>query len=796
MIRCALLALSVLTLLAPLQLDALPSKNQTVRLGREYFRTLPDGRLLYRWPHGLYETFVKDETGYLGGFGSRYDEQKGFVAVLELADYVGDLAERFTAAKDPVALRALAGTVLLLYWSLPTPYYVLSELHERVLAEVPEAPALKQELFDSHPHLARLTHLRTKLSFSFGTNKVPDQTPYYALMFMDGYFDVAISGGTLDNQSGAYMDALRTALRDQLGFTAYPGTENPRWFWKEFSFQGVPLLARVVTTATGSKKLHGQRNLANFAMGLANADLTMFHGHSNYQSGKYKFSEEFEDLYLQLGLNDQKDLERRAPLGGQHYALLVLESCDSFSKYAAPILAEARKKGKTGRTMDAAGTADIAYFADFVPRTTELLEQLLAAADAHTINVEVNKHRPTDTTPNFVFRGFFEDENRFVAPRSVRLGQWEQQREKPHLVTAQDEQGRTYYSTANFVVPPGVELVQIRMMDKTLFGLGSDGRIYYVGKDGAGLRSAMVPPEGRRFVYISNTVKDAYRYALDELGRLYYYRTTDTTSETLVSKRQSPEGVRFVQIGSFDGRSYGKTEDGLYYLWNDQGETFQPVEGDLEVPEEDTHSVLLGAAIVKGRKPDAHQRGIFAVTSEQTRFEAIPMFLPYHGRSLRYLREVESGQPRLDLSVFELPRGESIVESSTLELPGREGHYVFVRTSSGGMYFLDEHQTTRPDPYELPEGGWRFRTSHYALDAQGNLFVLKPEARHEKVEVLDREVGRAVTVVTEEAGQLFLRTVEGTVQSVQSLRGTFVLTTLHNPPAELFEARATVLVRR
>jgi len=53
-----------------------------------------------------------------------------------------------------------------------------------------------------------------------------------------------------------------------------------------------------------------------------------------------------------------------------------------------------------------------------------------------------------------------------------------------------------------------------------------------------------------------------------------------------------------------------------------------------------------------------------------------------------------------------------------------------------------------------------------------------------------------VTVVTEEAGQLFLRTVEGTVQSVQSLRGTVVLTTLHNPPAELFEARATVLVRR
>lgn len=515
---------------------------------------------VWLYPHsdGVPELLVQTARGpWRGSLGSRFDPARGFLSRFNAAEVANELAGRDSSS----AARRRAARLLLLYRALHPASEGPSWLEpcEARLERYSDASDREWARARAEEQRALLGSLaRVGTEVTRPPTRLRSADDHYAALLADGYLDVVVVGGnskdveTAQHYAGRLLDALRGELGN-LGFRAVREREAGARTLYERGLRLGKLQARVrLRIAGGSgRPAEERRAVAAFVEGLARADVLIYLGHSNKDSGAYYLSER-KTAYsrFRLGLAAKgRDLERRCyGLGRKAHQVLSLQSCSSYEKYCRPIRA-GFPRGAGRRPPGVVGTPDVAYFQDFVPRTRAFLRLLLAGAGPRKIASRLNEIRPKPDSPTQVLRGVLQPLHGFLLPQGVeRRGPVEELGpEDGFLPWVEASDGERYPSTGVFPQDVPGEVVQVVREGHGLFGLYRDGELRWVGPDTGGAALPVVAARHLRLRFIAGIQlgRRPALAALDERGRVLCLQA----ERARVARAQPPAGVRLVALG-------------------------------------------------------------------------------------------------------------------------------------------------------------------------------------------------------------------------------------------------------
>ncbi len=502
-------ALVLLALLAGPATAAGP--GETCWVGGRWFQALgPDeqGRDLWLYPHtdGVPELFVDaGREGWIGSLESRFDPEKGFTRLFNAAEVLNELeaADGARARRRPARLLSI---FLALYPVPGGPYYLreaqgelASLLEPEDLAEVAAAVARQRAV------LARVARPGTRVLDAPASPVTLAE--HQAALVEDGYLDVAVVGGNSQDPGSQqrYSWDLLVGLaadleRQGYGRGAFRGAADAVRCERVVGLLGQRVRVRLQLTGGSARADRTRRAIANFVEGLARADVVIYVGHSNHDSGAYYLSEKRSpEACFRIGAGaDGEDLSVKLPaLGGRPHQLLLLHSCVSYPKYCQPLVAHIDEAGL--RAPGVVGTTRLSFFDEFLPRAGALLARLVegdGAAGLHRAMVEAVR-RP-DASP-IVQRGLLQPRRTFVVPAGVCIESAEERGpDGEFLVVGRGSDGREYLSTEVFPQDRPGDVVQVVACDGAVLGLRRDGGLALVREETEGACVELAGPAAFR----------------------------------------------------------------------------------------------------------------------------------------------------------------------------------------------------------------------------------------------------------------------------------------------------------
>lgn len=598
-----ILAVTVPTWAAAPRTPDRPKVGESSRVTGWWFQYLgEDDQGVDRWlfPHfdGVHEIFRAPRTGpWNGDLDTRFDPKEGvFENTFNGAEVLNEFLRKETTLERKQETAQLLKLWLAIHPARETPYYARDFVRDldkyvstEALTRVNEQLALRRRLLSrvGSPGV-EVPGLQHPASPELGPQE------YYRRMLQDGYLDIAIVSGNLRNDtkgtyhSWQYMEELHESIVKKFGFkdTRFRRADDETLSILHTKMLGQPVTVRLQMTGGSMRAPRIVRAVANFIEGMANADLFIYMGHSNYASGSYYISEaDTPWSRFQIGLRDQRDLSAKCHLLRTHpYQLICFQSCSSYRKYAQPIrwyLARSfpDRPGRAGFM----GTSEMCWFVDFVPRYTKLIELLLKEQGARTIQDAIQAIQPMPTTPPMILRGFLQPPASFILPEGISVANVrEEDVQRHHHVLGDGSDGRTYRSTEVFAQNFAGEVVQVAEANNGLYGLTKDGRIYFcgLGTGGAALESSLTAKSAARFLFIGTVgswlVPKPILLGVD--GKVY--RQDDRSGKLYLTREQAPEGVTFTAIGEDAGRRLIALDDkGRWYGWDHKTLGFVELKG-------------------------------------------------------------------------------------------------------------------------------------------------------------------------------------------------------------------------
>lgn len=541
------------------------------------------------YPHmdGVYEIFSSKGTQWRGFLGSEYNFNTGrfskqFSIARTLNKALGNKKEVSTEKNQYEALKKLDYLMKLHPWG-KLPYYLdfYKKDLEKLIKDhnIDESSGMTEELY------SRVKTLETSVDELLLPNEgLPGCKEYYRRILKDGYLDISVIGGNLDFQAWNYVEKLKNKLLSGKA----KQTSLPEIIEINQMIMDVPIKVRIRLTGASVRNHRIRRNVVNFIEGMEHSDMVFYNGHSNYLSGRYFLYDyqhgeeqkievpaaEQKLATFYLGVNNQSSFsEKFRDIGEKEYQIFTFESCKSYEKYANPIKNHLLEKKKYRRDWAAFnGTADTAYFADFVPRTSAFILDVVNQKCGQYIQDHLNTVRPIkgrEGTPAMVMRNLFGNSHTFILPSKEIVLEMnnESKKDKAHLITANGSDGKVYYSSGVFLQDNPGDIVQLAHVpdNKGLYALHSDGRVYFIDDDkleaGTAKESVVSKTTGYRFKYLLNTKTsdgENVLYLLNQNGTLYYKQSDTSLSE---SARQ------------FDGiKKLGRNQDYKLFILTDIGE--------------------------------------------------------------------------------------------------------------------------------------------------------------------------------------------------------------------------------
>jgi hypothetical protein len=543
------------------------------------------------YPHmdGVYEIFSSKGSTWKGFLGSRYSFTTGeftkrFSIARTLNKALGE-KEESTEKNQYEALLKMDYLMKLHPWG-KLPYYI--DFYKKDLKQlikdhnIRETSALTEELY------SRVKDLETSVDeLLLADEGLPGCKEYYRRILKDGYLDISVIGGNLDFQAWDYIEKLKSKL---LANSAKE-TVLPEMIEIDRTIMDVPIKVRIRLTGASVRTKRIRRNVVNFIEGMEHSDMVFYNGHSNYLTGRYflfdyQHGEESEIKVpaaeqklatFFLGVNNQSSFsEKFRDIGQKDYQIFTFESCKSYEKYANPIKNHLLEKKKYRRDWAAfVGTADTAFFSDFVPRTSAFIMDVVKQKCGQDIQDHLNSVRPVAgtkyNTPALVMRNLFGNSHTFILPNEeIELEMnMEKKKDKAHLITAKGSDGKTYFSSGVFLQDNPGDIIQLGLIPDgiSLYGLHSNGKVYYIDEDaneaGSAKESAVSRDSKYRYTYLLNTKTSDNKevlYLLSEEGKLLY-KTSE--SSLTISSRQFPGIVRL-----------GKDKENNLYIQTDTDEIY------------------------------------------------------------------------------------------------------------------------------------------------------------------------------------------------------------------------------
>ena len=577
-----------------------PKIGDSHQLGGSWFvyaGSVEEGEL-WIYPHldGFPEIFIAGQDPvWRSAFGTQFEPRGGrFANRFCAAEVLNELHSAPTQKRRYAAARLLQ---------------LFVELHDPESAEVPYylreyLPRLERYLNDEgrawvareserqRKWLERIERNQPRLPSITESDLVrKDAEGYYLRLIEDGYLDIAVVGGnSYSEEAGrAFSWGLVEALRKKLerrGFRSTPvrRSEEAIVLEKPITLFGHSVMARARLTGAGASGSRTRRSVANFVEGLAHADVVIYTGHSNKYRGCYWASERrTKYARFNIGLDDQGDLDHKCHgLCEKPYQIVALMSCSSHAKYSRPVRWHYEEEyGHLEGEVGFMGTADLAYFLDFVPHYDHWLGRILDGAGPRELQLELNEIRPHDDTPPYLFRGVLQPRLQFIVPADEADFSITDLQEvgESSIVTGRGSDGRLYASTEIFPHDAPGEIVQVAVHEEEAYALGSDGRLWYVGADSAGAmeESIITKASARRFRFIAwcKFGRGKTRLALiDRDGRLYGW----LDDAGLKPVRNLPEGEIQVVGNDAEGDLFVITEGGNAFVRKSRSKPFRAVD--------------------------------------------------------------------------------------------------------------------------------------------------------------------------------------------------------------------------
>lgn len=552
-------------------------------VGQHWFQHLgvdEQGRAQWLYPHidGVPEVFVATERGWVGAFESRYDPATGtFTRRFSAVEVLNELRATDAARTKRRAARLLTA-FLALYPSPEGPYHLrearpgLAELLE------PEDVTWVQETLAAHrAAVARVKSAGTRVASAPAS--LLTAADHQRALIQDGYLDIAVVGGNSqdpDSEQRYSWDLVaELALElERAGYAraAFREAEDATIREKTIGLLGATVRVRVQLTGGSARGDRTRRAIANFVEGLARADVVIYLGHSNRDSGAYYLSEkktgaarfrigaaaEGEDLALKL-----HDLGRRP------HQLVLFQSCSSYPKYCQPLAVHCAD----GQAPGLLGTTRVAYFDEFVPRFGALLKSLTAGDGAASLYRAVLAAPVREGASPLILRGALQPRRTFVVPRGVEIESSEERgAEEAYLVVGRGTDGREYLSSEVFPQDRPGDVVQVVACGRSALGLRRDGRLLRVGIDTEG---SCVPASAKdvalRFVAAVTVSGKEQLVALDAAGRVFVQG-----SSKAVEPLEPPAPLRAVVIGNdLRGRLVARDVEGRAAVWRGHSRTWE-----------------------------------------------------------------------------------------------------------------------------------------------------------------------------------------------------------------------------
>lgn len=516
--------------------------GETCWVGGRWFQALgtdEQGRDLWLYPHtdGVPELFVdagRNGSGrdvWVGSLDSSFDPAKGgFTRLFNAAEVLNELAEADGEARRRPA--RLLATFLALYPATDGPYYLreardeLAPLLEPAdLADVAERVALHRAT------LARVARPGTRVLEPPASPVTLEE--HQAALVEDGYLDVAVVGGNSQDPGSQqrYSWDLLAALaadleRQGYGRGAFRSAADATRCERVAELLGRRVRVRVQLTGGSGRADRTRRAVANFVEGLVRADVVIYVGHSNHDSGAYYLSEKrSEDARFRIGAGAEgEDLALKLPgLGARPHQLLFLHSCVSYPKYCEPLVSHIVAGGQRGPGV--VGTTRVAYFDEFLPRASALLRGLVEGAGGAALHramvraTEQASRRP-DASP-IVLRGCLQPRRTFVVPAGVRIERVEERgADDAFLVVGEGSDGRRYVSTELFPQDRPGDVVQVAAADGAALALRRDGSLALVREETEGACVELAGPYRALAVVSLRGGRSAQVCAVSAAGRL------------------------------------------------------------------------------------------------------------------------------------------------------------------------------------------------------------------------------------------------------------------------------------
>ncbi|MCZ7648283.1 MAG: hypothetical protein M5U26_23995 [Planctomycetota bacterium] len=553
---------------------------------------------LWLFPHldAVPEIFTapKDAATWQGSLDSVFHPGEGrFANLFNAAEVLNELYEPRTQAPARRQAARLLGLYRRLHPDPKGPYYLRpyeKDLERALGAGDREWLAARQawqaEMLKRAPRAGtQAPALRVPCPLEQGPKE------YYRRLVADGYLDLAVIGGNLYDPGNAtfnsweHVEKLRGALR-RLGLNAegFRDSNERTLLTGTARMLGQSVRVRVNLTGGSTREHRIVRTVANFVEGLARADLVFYHGHSNYESGKYWLSESPNEFAcFQIGMSEPRDLtEKCYGLGRKPYQIFGFQSCTSYPRYARTVRwhYERELPGWNG-ALGVLGNPTLCSMRDFAPRYAALVELLLQERPPREILQKLNALVQDQNTPHLVMRGLLQPRLSFIVPRGVKMKDFqEEDADAPSQVFGEGADGRTYASTEVFVQDTPGEIVQAVPLPGRLYGLGGDGILYEYGEGtGGAMRASAASRDPKlKFVFAARTDdRGRPRVLLTGAdGRLYRYEPGASGPS---ADLMPPRGVRFVAAGlDEEQRIVAQGDDEAYYAWDAKARRYEKLE--------------------------------------------------------------------------------------------------------------------------------------------------------------------------------------------------------------------------
>lgn len=540
-----------------------PQPGETRLIGGQALRYLGEQEGQRRWlyPHldGVPEVFAEGPGLWRGSLGSRFDPQRGsFARRFGAAEVLNELA----GGKTSTSGRRRAARLIALFRALH-----------------PAGPEGPDYLAPLRPNLARhldaegrawveaqraeLERIVPKRPWTRVLDPIaPLRSPrdHYRALIADGYLDVVVvAGNSLDRESGErYAAPILAGFRRELlrlGFRPQQERDSEAHSLYERSVTLAGQRVRVrLRVAGGSKSApEVRRAVVAFVEGFAQADVVLFVGHSNKDTGSYYLSEgktRYSRFRLGKGAPDLG--VRFYGLGRKRHQVVSLQSCSSYPKYCLPVRAHYERDRVS--VPGFLGTPTPSYFQEFVPRTTTLIRCLLQGKGPGQLARELNAIKPRELTPLLLIRGVLQPRHAFLVPQGVTLTKLrELGPEEGYRVQARGSDGLDYTDSGIFPQDRVGEVVQVVTWRHGTWGLSRSGELAWIGPETGGGVSYPAVTRHLRATFLAKVelLGRPRLLALDQRGRVV--QIEGDGSGFRIAKTQPPPGVRFVALGPSRG---------------------------------------------------------------------------------------------------------------------------------------------------------------------------------------------------------------------------------------------------